>query len=324
MRLFHIGARPAARAPWSSEPDWMQANPARIRRALDRALARPSGGWYALGASRAIGDGPEKMLVDDRELVVWRAGGRIHVAPAACPHMGADLAAGSVRDGKLVCPWHGLALDAGGHGRWRCFPVHDDGVLVWARLDGGHTTEAPILAPRPSRFLDGVIDMEAKCDPEDVIANRLDPWHGVHYHAHSFAALEVVEADDDRIVLRVSFRVLGPVCVEVLASFHSPEPRTITMTILEGEGRDSVVETHATPVSKGRTRVIEATLATSERLGFRAIRRLGAVARPFVERRASRLWVEDVAYAERRYALRDRRREDESSAIRSLSRTRAH
>jgi hypothetical protein len=326
MRLFHIGARPTARAAWSSDPDWMQANPARIRRALEAALARPTGGWCALAASRSVGDAPVRVIADDRELVIWRAEGSVAVAPAACPHMGADLSNGSVRDGRLVCPWHGLALGPEGHGRWRCLPVYDDGVLVWARLDAnGEATDTPILAPRPARFVAGVIDMEARCDPEDVIANRLDPWHGVHYHRHSFAALEVVEATDDRLLLRVSFRVLGPVCVEVLASFHSPEPRTITMTILEGEGKGSVVETHATPITRGRTRVIEATLATSERIGFRIARRLGALTRPLVERRAARLWVEDVAYAERRYALREHQaRETERSSVRPLPRTRAH
>ncbi len=44
------------------------------------------------------------------------------------------------------------------------------------------------------------------------------------------------------------------------------------MTIVDGEGIGSVVETHATPLTKGRTAIIEATLATSERAGVRAAR----------------------------------------------------
>ena len=43
--------------------------------------------------------------------------------------------------------------------------------------------------------------------------------------------------------------------VEVDAVFHCPEPRTIVMTIVEGEGKGSVVETHATPIAPGRTAV---------------------------------------------------------------------
>jgi isorenieratene synthase len=307
-QLFHIG-KTLPDAHGGDEPDWVAASPARIDRALARALSRPSGGWYALDASDQIGGTPRRFVVAGEELVAWRASGALHVAPAACPHMGADLSCGRVERGQLVCPWHGLRLDAAGHGRWKPYPAHDDGALLWVRLPEPTETptDAPVLAPRPaSPFLRGVIAMDARCDPEDVIANRLDPWHGVHYHAHSFARLVVLDATDDVITLRVSYRVAGPVCVEVDATFHSPEPRTITMTIVGGEGTGSVVETHATPIAPGKTRVIEATLATSDRPGFSVALRAGRLLRPMIERRAARLWVEDVAYAERRYALRTR------------------
>jgi isorenieratene synthase len=147
--------------------------------------------------------------------------------------------------------------------------------------------------------------MVARCEPRDVIANRLDPWHGVHFHPHSFARLQVLADEGHRIRLRVAFRVAGPACVEVDATFHCPEPRTIVMTIVDGEGRGSVVETHATPLAPGWTAIVEATLATSERPGFHlATRFLGGLLRPLIERSARRLWAEDAAYAERSYFLR--------------------
>ena len=147
--------------------------------------------------------------------------------------------------------------------------------------------------------------MEARCDPHDVIANRLDPWHGVHYHPYSFALLSVVDADEDSITVRVAKRILGPICVETDATFYSNEPRTIVMVIVEGEGKGSVVETHATPIEPGRTAIVEATLATSDRKGFRYAMRLRHLIRPFIERSARRLWIDDAAYAERLYELRD-------------------
>jgi isorenieratene synthase len=100
--------------------------------------------------------------------------------------------------------------------------------------------------------------------------------------------------------------VAGPVAVEVDAAFHCPDPRTIVMTIVAGEGAGSVVETHATPIEPGRTAIVEATLAASQRPGFRWARRLAPLLRPVIERAARRLWVDDAAYAERRYALRTR------------------
>lgn len=308
-RLIHFGQRlgPTGETPYAPDtPDWVQANPARIERALARALERPSGGWYVVGASREIGETPQKHRILGKDLVVWRGiGGKKMVAPAACPHMGADLTAGRVCEGKLVCPWHGLALSESRHGSWSPFPTYDDGVLTWVQFANEQDSSTkPYLADRPSRFLDAVIRVDAQCEPSDVIRNRLDPWHGSHYHPHSFARLRVLSESADDIVVRVSYRVAGPFCNEVDARFHTPDPRTIAMTILDGEGKGSVVETHATPIDEGHTAIIEATLATSDRPGFGVAVAARNLLRPFVQKRARRLWVEDAAYAERMFQLR--------------------
>jgi isorenieratene synthase len=291
---------------FAPEDDWKQASVVRIRKALDRALARPSGGWFVVDASRAVGTGPKAYRIAGRDVLVWRCGdGRACAAPEACPHMQAPLSQGRVHGGRLVCPWHGLQLGAEPHGAWRPFPTLDDGVFLWVRLPGEPPTQAPILASRPRRALDAVVRLQARCEPADIIANRLDPWHGVHYHPHSFARLRVLqEPDPDTLLVRVAFRIAGPVCVEVDCTFHSPEPRTIVMTIVAGEGTGSVVETHATPMDEGRTCILEATLATSERLGFRSALWAAPLLRPWLRRRAARLWVEDAAYAERTFAMK--------------------
>lgn len=61
--------------------------------------------------------------------------------------------------------------------------------------------------------------------------------------------------------------------VPVTAVFTAPEPRTVVMRIVAGEGTGSVVETHATPLTEagaGRPRcdVIETVVAGSDRRGF--------------------------------------------------------
>lgn len=294
----------------SRAPDWRQASVEWIEGALDRALQRPSGGWFVVDASRRLRDAPRRARVAGRELVLWRDGATLRAAPDLCPHMGASLAAGRVEQGRLVCPWHGLELGANGHGEWCTLPAHDDGVLLWVRLDdeladGEAPSDTPTLPTRPERFLDAVTRQEAACEPGDILANRLDPWHGAHYHPHSFGRLKVVQQLEDEITVRVVYRVAGPYGVEVDARFHCPDPRTIVMTIVEGEGVGSVVETHATPIDRGRTAVVEATLATSDRPQFwTVVRGLGWALRPLVRWAAHRLWVEDAAYAERRHWLR--------------------
>jgi isorenieratene synthase len=292
-------------------PDWLQAAPEWIDAALAHALAKNGGGWYVLDRRPAFaGSGPWSRTVSGRTLVVWRASdGRIVAAPDSCPHMGGSLAAGRVEAGRVICPWHGLTLDTRGFRDWRCHPTHDDGVLVWVRLPspGEVPTERPILAARPEHGIAASISAEIRCEPEDVLANRLDPWHGAHFHPHSFSALEVLERSLEALRLRVVYRVAGPIGIEVDATFHCPDPRTIVMTIVDGDGAGSVVETHATPIAPGRTLLVESAIATSDRPGFGLVRRVPGLVRPLLENRAMKLWADDIGYAERRYALRNGR-----------------
>jgi Domain of unknown function (DUF5914) len=243
------------------------------------------------------------------------------VGPGACPHLGASLVEGRVVDGCLVCRWHGLRLPAEGVEEWRPLAAYDDSVLLWVRLGclGGETPlpePVPAARPRPEGGISAVTRLVGVCEPGDVLANRLDPWHGVWFHPYSFARLCVVSAPgldaddaDDRFLVRVTFRVGPWLGVRVLAEFTCPEPRTVLMRIVEGEGAGSIVETHATPLGPGRdgrphTAVVEAVIATSTRPGFAVARMAAPLVRPVLRRAATRLWRDDLAYAERRYALR--------------------
>lgn len=311
-QILTVGRDPRSAERVHSElPDWQQCKPAWIERSLARALAMPSGGWYVVDSVRAFGAAPRRYTIRGMSIAIWRTADGFRAGPDACPHLGASLSCGRVERGQIVCPWHGLALGDVPHGRWRMLPCHDDGVLLWVQLpiapsppNSDAPTAMPILPVRPTRYLDAVVRREARCEPEDVLANRLDPWHGVHFHPHSFGRLRVIDQDDEAITVRVVYRVLGRIGIEVDARFSCPEPRTIVMTITDGEGVGSVVETHATPLGVGKTAIVEATLATSERAGFVAALAVAPLIRPMMRRVAARLWAEDAAYAERRFTLR--------------------
>jgi hypothetical protein len=314
------------RPAWADQPPtWADARPGVIRAALARALDRPSGGWFVVAGSREVRPGRTfGRVVNGREVVLWRDGdGVLHAGPGACPHLGAALCDAPVHDGHVVCRWHGLALGPAGRPGWRPFPAHDDGVLAWVRLEaaGEAVTDAPVLGPRPepARSLPTVATVIGRCEPEDVIANRLDPWHGAWLHPYSFANLRVLSAPpldcpetEDRFLVEVTFALGRRVGVPVRAAFTCPDPRTVTMEIVDGEGSGSVVETHATPLRPGadgrpRTAVIEAVVAHSDRPGFAHSRRIAGALRPLVATAARRLWRDDLDYAERRYDLRARR-----------------
>ncbi|WP_337661925.1 MULTISPECIES: DUF5914 domain-containing protein [Actinoalloteichus] len=316
------------RAPrWAEqEGTWRGARPSVIESALKRALARPSGNWFVLGASReiALGGAPLGRTIGGVEVVCWRTqDGRLRAGPGSCPHLGAPLSEAVVHCGELVCRWHGLRLGAGGAPGWQPYPAHDDGVLAWVRLDevGGEAPlPEPVVPRRPpaAGAIAAVTTVVGRCEPQDVIANRLDPWHGAWFHPYSFANLRVLDApvdadpedpESDRFDVEVSFRLSRQIGVPVKATFTCPGPRTIVMRITEGEGRGSVVETHATPwapdgAGHPRTAVIEATVASSDRRGFAVARRLTPLVRPLMNMTARRLWRDDMDYAERRYELR--------------------
>lgn len=295
---------------------WRQASRRRIDRALAAAQSRDPGGWYVVGASTELGATSIVRSVAGREVTLWRgADGAVQAGPGACPHMGAELDGCAVRGNQLLCRWHGMALPRDAAGAWRTYPSHDDGVLLWVHVATEDRVShiRPVLPtrPDPARSIATVVSMDVICEPSDIIANRLDPWHGAWFHPQAFSHLTVDESrsTDDALVLEVAFRLGKTWAVPVVASFTTPDARTIVMHILEGEGAGSVVETHATPTrvdAEGRqhTLMTEATIATSDRPGFQYARRLARVIRPFVRRTARQLWVDDAAYAERRYALR--------------------
>ena len=314
---------PIARIPQPRENSmastWRLARPGRIAAALRTAQSRNSGGWFVAGASGDVGLKESlTRTIAGREVVFWRNSvGELVAGPGACPHLGALLDKCPVIDGTMYCRWHGLALTQNGDQTWTPYRAHDDGVLLWVGVptEGEEPTDRPTLPvrPPPAESVTAVIAKPGICEPEDVIANRLDPWHGSWFHPYAFSHLVVDDdaSDDHALVVDVTFRLSRTWGVPVRAEFTCPDSRTIVMHITQGEGAGSVVETHATPLGLGldgyhRAMVTEATIAYSDRPGFQVARWLSPLVRPGIRRTARKLWVDDLAYAERRYELRQR------------------
>ena len=86
----------------------------------DEALLYPfPESWYFIASRKMIKKkGLLKRTWLGEEIVVWcNEEGNVCVAEAVCPHLGADLSpegGGQVRNGFLVCPFHGFEFDVSG------------------------------------------------------------------------------------------------------------------------------------------------------------------------------------------------------------------
>jgi phenylpropionate dioxygenase-like ring-hydroxylating dioxygenase large terminal subunit len=75
-----------------------------------------STGWFAVARAAEVGTTPVPVGAGGRPYVVvrLRPGGEVSAFPARCPHRLVPLAAGTVVDGTLRCPYHGWRFDAEG------------------------------------------------------------------------------------------------------------------------------------------------------------------------------------------------------------------
>lgn len=115
-------------------------------------------GWTPIALSRDVPSGVTRaVLLDGKELVIWRGDGEAHVWEDRCPHRGMRLSLGFVRDNSLNCLYHGwqygpsssciripahLDLQVAPSIRANAYVSAEAGGLVWVRTAGA--------APLPS------------------------------------------------------------------------------------------------------------------------------------------------------------------------------
>ncbi len=74
-----------------------------------------SGYWHPVALSEEVPDErPLGVRLLDVNLVLYRLGGALTAAHDHCPHRGTRLSLGRLKQGRLVCPYHGLEFDGRG------------------------------------------------------------------------------------------------------------------------------------------------------------------------------------------------------------------
>jgi phenylpropionate dioxygenase-like ring-hydroxylating dioxygenase large terminal subunit len=169
---------------------------------FDNAVGR--GGpnhWYAVCRSQELKHGPVPCSVLGQPLVLFRdTDNLIGAVLDRCAHRNAPLSCGSVRAGRLVCPYHGWEFDRAG----RCqnvpgfcgaashhtrtvpsYPAVEQDGLVWVFS----STEQPAVGGPPQiellrnpGYVSMVRDFTLEASLVDAVENFLDPTHTHFVH----------------------------------------------------------------------------------------------------------------------------------------------
>jgi phenylpropionate dioxygenase-like ring-hydroxylating dioxygenase large terminal subunit len=176
----------------------------RIEARINRGLL---GHWYVVAKSADIAAGAILAIKAlGRDLVLWRgADGQLNCVADRCPHRGARLSHGRVREDGIACRYHGVTVD--GAGRICDVPALGKSGLngraavtsyAVREMSGGvfayfGSTEHPeprglslpreLVSPEHAHFLCTSL---WECNYRYVLENLVDPMHGIYLHGDSF------------------------------------------------------------------------------------------------------------------------------------------
>jgi vanillate O-demethylase monooxygenase subunit len=163
----------------------------------------PKNAWYVACTPDEIAAGPLGRTICDEPLVIFSTGaGTVAALEDFCPHRGAPLSLGSVRDGLIVCGYHGMRVNphgqcAGMRGQQvekfrkgiRSFPAAQRHGYVWvwpgdSALANPDTIPDLHWARSPDWAFGGGL-FNIRCDYRLLIDNLMDLTHEAYVHASS-------------------------------------------------------------------------------------------------------------------------------------------
>ncbi|MBU3062856.1 3-ketosteroid-9-alpha-hydroxylase subunit A [Nocardia sp. NEAU-G5] len=166
--------------------------------------ARYARGWHCLGLADTFRDGtPHTVTAFGTELVVFAGeDGKLNVLNAYCPHMGGNLADGTVKGNSIACPFHDWRWGGNGRctgipyarrvpplARTRAWPTLEENkqLFVWNDPEGSKPP-AELAIPRIDAAFDdewtdwtwNTMIVEANC--REVVDNVVDMAHFFYVH----------------------------------------------------------------------------------------------------------------------------------------------
>ncbi len=153
--------------------------------------------WFPVEWSDRVHLKPHAVILKGLPLVLFRSKGKIHALADRCPHRGAPLSKGSVREGCLVCPYHGWRFEGDGacHSipglncysskeihRAQAYRAEERYGLIWVSSSSNSEGTIPQISigPNEKRFQ---FDVQVNSPLKDVVENALDPLHTHFVHS---------------------------------------------------------------------------------------------------------------------------------------------
>ena len=167
--------------------------------------------WYVAGKSEDIDGKPLGRRICNEPIVFYRDGsGRVAALEDFCPHRGAPLSLGFVKEGQLVCGYHGLEMGCDGKTvampgqrvrgfpAIRAYPAAERYGFIWVWPgDAGQADEALIpqleFFDNPAWAYGGGL-YHVKADYRLMIDNLMDLTHETYVHANSIGQPEIDES----------------------------------------------------------------------------------------------------------------------------------
>ncbi|SFJ42284.1 aromatic ring-hydroxylating dioxygenase subunit alpha [Caulobacter sp. UNC279MFTsu5.1] len=188
-----------------------------------KAAPWPRNAWYVACTPDEIADKPLGRRICGERMVFHRGkAGQVVALEDFCPHRGAPLSLGFVRDGELVCGYHGLTMGCEGRATAmpgqrvagfpaiRSFPVLERYGFVWVWPGEAELADPAKLHPLPwaesPDWAYGGGLYHIACDYRLMVDNLMDLTHETYVHAGSIGQKEIDEApvttrlDGDEVV----------------------------------------------------------------------------------------------------------------------------
>lgn len=195
--------------------------------------------WYPIQFSEKVSTKPQRQRILGQDLVVYRtANGTAQVLSDLCIHRGGALSGGWVKDGCIVCPYHGWEFERSGQcskipanldqkaipkrARVDSYPTQEKYDFVWAFLGDLPEEERPPMPVLPHYGDPNLKKITGeylwKVNYERAVENSMDVSHAHFVHGGAFGNPEKPQVPDFEVTY-------GDYCAEITVDIEPTPPK---------------------------------------------------------------------------------------------------